>query len=111
MSAEEPVGTLAEEAARVVSAVRGWIGESADEDTCRWCPLCRAARLAQQDGPELGERLSEALTALLALLRPAEGAAGDSATWGTATRDPDGAGAPGSPGGSADFEHIDVTEE
>lgn len=82
----EPVGTVAEEAAKLFEALQGWVhtegsaappqnererpdlsdhahdGEATD---CRWCPLCRAATVLRQTSPEVRDHLAEAATSLL----------------------------------------------
>ncbi len=89
----EPVGSLAEEAAKLIAVVQGWAGEhdghhdSADAETassegdphegrdehhhdgsadpdCQWCPLCRAARAARATTPEVREHLATAAVSL-----------------------------------------------
>ncbi|MFY9913190.1 MAG: hypothetical protein WAK18_00880 [Nocardioidaceae bacterium] len=89
----EPVGSLAEEAAKLIAVVQGWAGEhdghrdtadaetassaggaheghdehhhdgSADPD-CQWCPLCRVARAARATTPEVREHLATAALSL-----------------------------------------------
>ena len=82
MSAAEP-GPLADEAVRLVEAVRDWVARtfpepdrtrghgglagSADAATgaeeCRYCPLCRAVAVLRGERPEVTERLADAVTA------------------------------------------------
>jgi hypothetical protein len=81
MSGREPVGTLAEEAAKLLAAVHVWAGDSAADDDggeggdtepahdhspteCQWCPLCRLARLAKGTSPEVRTHLSQAAVSL-----------------------------------------------
>jgi hypothetical protein len=81
----DPVGSLAEEAAKLFAAVQGWANdarqawddEHGDEDDgsaadaagrphdplsaeCRYCPLCNLARLAKAATPEVREHLASA---------------------------------------------------
>jgi hypothetical protein len=79
MSDREPVGTLAEEAAKLLAAVHVWAGDPAvgsdqdDEDAahaghdpaeCQWCPLCRLVRMAKNTSPDVREHLSQAAVSL-----------------------------------------------
>jgi hypothetical protein len=85
MSDREPVGTLAEEAARLLAAVHVWAGDSTaasrgrgpdgadgeaehhdehDLAECQWCPLCRLVRMARATSPEVREHLSQAAVSL-----------------------------------------------
>lgn len=105
---DERVGTLAEEAARLLAALQTWAGDStpqaasahardggvdADDvdadcddsdgddsdgdhsdhearhethgaDECRWCPLCRVARVARSASPDVRAHLSQAALSL-----------------------------------------------
>lgn len=81
MSEREPVGTLAEEAAKLLAAVHVWAGDSgsaageAPEETatatgdthpaeCQWCPVCRLVRMAKTASPDVREHLSQAAVSL-----------------------------------------------
>jgi len=74
MSAD-PVGSLAEEAAKLIAAVQGWTHEMRDRDSddhahdhdpdelsleCRYCPVCNVARLAKAATPEVRDHLASA---------------------------------------------------
>ena len=84
-SSREPVGSLAAEAARLVAALQGWATDHrsdpaaegarlAQEHTegghdpvaveCRYCPLCRIARLARAATPEVRDHLADAALSL-----------------------------------------------
>jgi hypothetical protein len=71
MSAE-PVGSLAEEAAKLIAVLQGWKPEAehdaGDHDPlspeCRFCPLCTAARVAKAATPEVREHLASAALSL-----------------------------------------------
>jgi hypothetical protein len=87
----EPVGSAAEEAARLVEAFQGWWHERpqpesdtaegasrpAEPDpaehqpsaTCRYCPLCRLMSTAQARRPEVLHHLLATAEAVAALLR------------------------------------------
>jgi len=91
----EPVGSLAEEAAKLVSALSSMQpsghadeGESHDAHDplapeCRYCPLCALARAARSLTPEVREHLASAAGSLLlaarGLLDEAVAKAGDAA--------------------------------
>jgi hypothetical protein len=77
----EPVGSLAEEAAKLVSALSSMQpGGHADEGDshdahdplapeCRYCPLCALARAARSLTPEVREHLASAAGSLLLAAR------------------------------------------
>jgi hypothetical protein len=89
----EPVGSLAEEAAKLIAAVQGWAADQAGERSssddaahtahtahtghtgqtddagrvpaeCRWCPLCQLVRAAKATSPEVREHLTAAALSL-----------------------------------------------
>ena len=85
---DEPVGTVAEEAAKLLGALSGWakdhgsdlghgmaglVGEHVAADTgtgpgtaeCRWCPVCRAAHALRQTSPEVRGQLTSAAASLM----------------------------------------------
>jgi hypothetical protein len=89
--ADEPVGSAAEEAARLIGAVSDWAREHAgglgagvgglaaqmaaavhevDEHVatgapeCRWCPVCRTVHALRTASPEVREHLSVAAASL-----------------------------------------------
>jgi len=77
MTEREPVGTVAEEAAKLLAAMHSWTGdrgtdESAPTDEhgahapqeCEWCPWCRLVRRALATSPEVREHLSQAAISL-----------------------------------------------
>ena len=78
----DPVGSLAEEAAKLIAALQGWtqdirgrddaepgddhegdhLGHDHDElaAECRYCPLCNVARFAKAATPEVRDHLASA---------------------------------------------------
>jgi hypothetical protein len=94
------VGSAAEEAARLVEAVRRWADDRGwspntgayDSPDCRVCPICQLLSLFRQGQPEAYEHLGHAADSLLAAIR--SGIAAHEAHWSR----------PGQP----DVEHIDV---
>lgn len=81
MSGTEPVGTWAEEAARLFAALQGSTSKGNDSDAssvsdeseehtaaghpeCRWCPVCQLARMAKATSPDVREHLSQAAMSL-----------------------------------------------
>ena len=75
MSAQEPVGPLADEAAKLLAALQSWAGGGSSEDPgthehgvgpaeCRWCPHCRIVKLVGTASPEVREHLGQAALSL-----------------------------------------------
>ena len=102
MTAPEP-GPLADEAAKLVEAVRDWAARTFPEPErhlatgapeCRYCPVCQAVAALRGERPEVTARVAEALTAAAGAL----GALGQSLARPPS---PDRADAPG-PRASAD---------
>ncbi len=89
MTEEEPVGSVAEEAAKLFEALQGWAAENGGADAaaaaagfgarlkdldahlatdgrdCTWCPLCRAVALVRETSPEVRTHLATAASSLL----------------------------------------------
>ena len=81
----DPVGSVAEEAAKLLGALQGWAGESAGETAsgaagllhdlnehiatggaeCRYCPLCQVISAVRETSPEVKTHLATAATSLL----------------------------------------------
>jgi hypothetical protein len=85
----EPVGSVAEEAAKLLGALSGWArehgdgmsrtagamaGSVADEvrdhlatgtPECAWCPICRTVSAVRQTSPEVRAHLADAASSLL----------------------------------------------
>lgn len=57
---EEPVGSLGEEAAKLVEALMANTGYQEHASTCTWCPVCRLVNLVREN--------PEAITASVALM-------------------------------------------
>jgi hypothetical protein len=99
---QEPVGSLGEEAVRLVEALRDWADRHGDgssarppEDSerpaartggtrgelpCRVCPVCQVIDVLRQVRPEAMDHLADAATALAAALRELAGPAGQDGT-------------------------------
>jgi hypothetical protein len=81
MIERELVGSVTEEAAKLVDALRERSGPSTfvklvDSDhlatgapECQWCPVCRTIRALRESGPELTGQLEEAVLALRGILQ------------------------------------------
>ena len=82
MTAEEPVGTVADEAAKLFAALHTWAGEhtagerstgepgepAGQPDECRWCPICQLVRYAKATSPDVRDHLTQAgLSIVLAI--------------------------------------------
>ncbi len=83
-SAGEPVGSVAEEAAKLVGAMSDWAREHgtpawadslgalthdvdehlANGEDCRYCPLCRGIQVVRSASPEVREHLAGAISSL-----------------------------------------------
>ena len=81
----EPVGSVAEEAAKLLGALTGWArehgnGVAATADSvgqelhehlatgapaCAWCPVCRTISAVRQTRPEVRAHLTSAATSLM----------------------------------------------
>ena len=74
---DEPLGSAAEEAAKLFGAVAEWAREhggamahdldehvATDAEECRWCPVCRAIRVYRAATPEVRDHLATAATSL-----------------------------------------------
>ena len=72
---EEPdVGSLAEEAARLLGALTDWAKDTAQDvdehlatgsAECTWCPVCRTVHTVRQLNPEVRAQLATAASSLL----------------------------------------------
>jgi hypothetical protein len=86
---EEPLGSVAEEAAKLLDALQGWAREGGGEAAgaaaaglggrlkdidehlatggaeCTWCPVCRAVAVVRQTSPEVRTHLATAASSLL----------------------------------------------
>jgi hypothetical protein len=85
----DAVGTVAEEAVKLLGALSGWARDAApDLEThfatgaavCTFCPICRTVHLVRELRPEVREQLAtaatsalQALSGLLAAATPSEG--------------------------------------
>jgi hypothetical protein len=81
----EPVGSVAEEAAKLLGALSGWAREQGDgaaamadsltaelhahlatgSPECAWCPLCRTVSAIRQTSPEVRAHLASAASSLM----------------------------------------------
>jgi hypothetical protein len=81
----EPVGSVAEEAAKLLGAMSGWAREHGDgaaamadsltgelhdhlatgSPECAWCPVCRTVTAVRQTSPEVRAHLTSAASSLL----------------------------------------------
>lgn len=83
--AHEPVGSVGEEAAKLLSALQGWTKEHASDYSraagglgathisdgsaaCKVCPLCQAIALVRQINPETIDHLGHAASSMLSAL-------------------------------------------
>ena len=74
----DSVGSAAEEAARLLSAVQDWARHRFDGEhlatggaECQVCPLCQGIALLRQVKPETAEHLLDAAASLVAAMRAA----------------------------------------
>jgi hypothetical protein len=79
---EDPTSALAADALRLIGSAQEWAkatfadGNHASVDghtgpECQWCPLCQFVAVLRGERPEVTERVAEAGTALLTVLRAA----------------------------------------
>jgi hypothetical protein len=77
----EPVGSVAEEAVKLLGALSGWAKEHGDglssfaddlhehlatgAPECTWCPLCRTVAAVRQTSPEVRAHLASAASSLM----------------------------------------------
>jgi hypothetical protein len=77
----EPVGSVAEEAAKLLGALSGWAREHGEglssftdglhdhvatgSPECTWCPVCRTVAAVRQTSPEVLTHLGSAATSLM----------------------------------------------
>ena len=81
----DPVGSVAEEAAKLIGALSGWAREHGDgaaamadsltgelhdhiatgSPECAWCPVCRTVAAVRQTSPEVRGHLTSAASSLL----------------------------------------------
>ena len=97
----EPVGSAAEEAAKLLAAVQDWARARFDSEhlatgssECQVCPVCQAVAALRQVKPETVEHLLDAAASLVAAVK-------------SAVVHPSG---DGGPGGSSRVQHIDIRE-
>ena len=87
-SEREPVGSVAEEAVKLLGALQGWAKENAQDasgaaagassifatfhehianggEECRYCPVCQLISVAREVSPEVKQHLSSAAASLL----------------------------------------------
>jgi hypothetical protein len=80
----EPVGSVAEEAAKLLGALTGWAKEHGDglssfaDDVnehlatgapeCTWCPVCRTVSAVRHTSPEVRAHLTSAASSLMLAL-------------------------------------------
>jgi hypothetical protein len=71
---DEPVGSVGDEAAKLLGALAGWAGDQAREVNdhlatgdaeCLYCPLCRTVHAVRQASPEVKAQLAEAASTFL----------------------------------------------
>jgi hypothetical protein len=54
----EPIGPIADEAAKLFAAARNWADEH--PTPCGYCPVCQLIAALQAERPELGDKLIQA---------------------------------------------------
>jgi hypothetical protein len=87
-STDEPVGSVGEEAAKLLQALQGWAKETSPEyvgvttaaadklkdinehiasggSDCQYCPVCQAISLVRRTSPEVKAHLADAASSLL----------------------------------------------
>jgi hypothetical protein len=99
---DDPVGSVGEEAAKLLGALADWAGDHAREVNehlatgdaeCLYCPVCRTVHAVRQASPEVKAQLASAASTFL------QAAAGLLAAAGDAERHP-----------ASRVEHIDLDD-
>ena len=71
---DDPVGSVGDEAAKLLGALAGWAGDHAREVNdhlatgdaeCLYCPICRTVHAVRQASPEVRNQLAEAASTFL----------------------------------------------
>jgi hypothetical protein len=71
---DDPVGSVGEEAAKLLGALAGWAGDHAREvdehlatgdPECLYCPVCRTVHAVRQASPEVKAQLAGAASSFL----------------------------------------------
>jgi len=78
-SAEEAVGTAAEEAAKLIASLTSWVGDhiATDAEECQLCPICLLIRSVRDANPDVVRHLAVAGLSLAAAAKAfLEGPAG-----------------------------------
>lgn len=97
---DEPLGSAAQEASRLLDALSSWLDErgipsvpiATGSAECRACPICLGLSALRDHHPEVVDQLGRAAEALIAAVRAAVSEHEDQ--WARATR--------------PDVEHIDI---
>ena len=74
---DDPLGSAAQEAGRLVEALREWLDArgvpetpiATDSAECRACPICLGLSAIRENHPEVVEQLGRAAEAMLAAVR------------------------------------------
>jgi hypothetical protein len=71
---DDPVGSVGDEAAKLLGALAGWAGDHAREVNdhiatgdaeCLYCPICRTVHAVRQASPEVKAQLADAASTFL----------------------------------------------
>lgn len=67
---EEPVGSIGEEAAKLLGTLADWARDLDDhiatgDPECRYCPVCRSVHAVRQASPEVKAQLATAASSFL----------------------------------------------
>ena len=83
---DDPVGSVGEEAAKLLGALADWAGDQAREVNehlatgdaeCLYCPICRTVHAVRQASPEVKAQLASAASTFLQAAAGLLAAAGD----------------------------------
>lgn len=68
---DHPVGSLAEEAAKLADALQDWVGHNISDGSaaCRVCPLCQLIAWVRQVNPEAVDQISTQVQGLAGAVR------------------------------------------
>jgi hypothetical protein len=103
----EPIGPIADEAAKLFAAARNWADEH--PTPCGYCPVCQLIAALQAERPELGDKLVQAADVVADAVRAIARAFASSRTGAPAPPSSDGASGGTEPPGRPRVQRIEIS--